>query len=713
MNTKEFKYFVLNTAESWKTGSSESLRLLPEGGLSLWPSKAVALPEGIENLIGLAVDARGLFYLLDAATCRIFTYSRATDTLTPIPCIGGCGAAPSMFKFSDGDEENKTYSGSLALGPDTLYVADTFNHRVQAIYRRNYQVRFVLGAVENGHPVSGTKPGEFNQPRDIVLDGKRNLYVLDYGNHRIQKFNRHGVYQTDIVPPEDTSVEKPENIALDKKGLLYVLDSGQKKVWKFDPEEKSLKPIIDLTTADRPFTPSGLAVDADKNIYVGKTGNSPDFQYFIWDGEGHFAGRFDNPHGPCQRIIADQQGNLFALCGAPGRLVLLNGESGFLERGVYYSKLFDSVRKDTVWHRLLLKKAHLPERTKVDIHFHVSDDPVSHEFVNEWTEVLSSPRNGLKGKDGLIMNAKGRYLRLKIEMYGDALHTPRINALQIYFPRLSYLRYLPATYQEDPVGRDFFERFLSLFESFSSGMEQQIAQLSRHFDAEATPEKFLNWLGSWLATTRDDAWSVEKRRALLKRAYSLYKRRGTLDGLSELIELFASTRPLIIEHFKTRRPVVLGADARVGLSTVVGQSFDKRLILEESSRIGSFVLNEEEDPPEIPFEADAFDFTILVDTSQLKDAEQEAALRRLIDDEKPAHTRCFIRTGRDAEGRNADMQLGAHTLVGIDTRLSSGHRPMRLGVESVIGRKTFVGTKYPEKGMVGTRSRVAIDTLLH
>ena len=652
----------------------------------------------------MAADGRGTLYLIDAEACQIVKYSPALEAFMPVPCLGGCGSQPVQFNFFD--TCTNTYAGHVALSPTTLYVADTFNHRIQAFHRRTLQLRFVLGAVEKGHPVPGKRPGTFNAPRDIVPGRKGAFYVLDYGNRRTQHFDRNGQFLGLVGRYQ---VEWPTSLARDQEGCLYVLDRGQETVWKFEANGKPAQPVVDLTTASRPFRPSGLAVDAEHNVYVGEVGDG-DLAFFVWDAHGCYLGSFDNPHGPCRQLFTDAQGRLYALCGEHGTLVMLNGNDTYLTHGVYFSKRFDSTKIGTLWHRLEID-AEIPERTKIDVHYHVSDDRIERQIIEDtgaWKTVLSTPYNGLKSKDGLLMNAKGRYLQLKIELFSDTGNTPVVRRLYAYFPRLSYLRYLPATYQEDPTGRDFLERFLSLFETISAGMEHQILHLSRHFDAEATPDEFLNWLGSWLAIARDDQWSMDQKRALLEQAYTLYKQRGTLGGLGTMIELFTGTRPIIIEHFKTRRPMVLGAGAKVGRSTVVGRSFNKRLILEETSTIGAFVLKEQEEPPQTPFEADAFDFTIVINTSTLKEGEQEDALRRLIEEEKPAHTRPFIRTSRQA-----DMQLGVHTLVEVGTRLACGYPTMRLGKASILGRKTFLGTKYPEKGIIGARSRVAIDTVLH
>ena len=52
-------------------------------------------------------------------------------------------------------------------------------------YRSHFEVR-------NGDPC--TNDGHLNQPKDIELDSSGNIWVLDMGNQRIQKFDKAGNY---------------------------------------------------------------------------------------------------------------------------------------------------------------------------------------------------------------------------------------------------------------------------------------------------------------------------------------------------------------------------------------------------------------------------------------------------------------------------------------------------------------------------------------
>ena len=302
--------------------------------------------------------------------------------------------------------------------------------------------------------------------------------------------------------------------------------------------------------------------------------------------------------------------------------------------------------------------------------------------------------------------AIGRYLQLRFDLAGDGRHSPGLKSARIYFPRDSYLRYLPAVYRKEAHGQDFLERFLSVFESMSLTLEDEISDIPRSFDAAATDPEFVDWLGSWLAVLNDANWPEAKKRDVLKHAFQLYQSRGTPAGLQNLISLLTGADARILDHFRLRSPMVVGVASTVGQTTHVGAKPRQRLVLEESSAIGEFALLETEDPPERPFAHDAYDFTVLADTSRLQEAEEQA-LDRLIQAEKPAHTRFFMHTSRKPA-----VQLGVHNFLDINTKLSNGFPPMRLGQSSRVGQHTFLGTSYPVKGTLGSRSRIAIDTTL-
>lgn len=68
-----------------------------------------------------------------------------------------------------------------------MYVADTYNHRIQFFSSGSKIGTTIAGVV--GTPGSNSTLLKF--PYTIMLDSDLNLYVADSGNHRIQKFLRY------------------------------------------------------------------------------------------------------------------------------------------------------------------------------------------------------------------------------------------------------------------------------------------------------------------------------------------------------------------------------------------------------------------------------------------------------------------------------------------------------------------------------------------
>ncbi|MGE5139988.1 MAG: phage tail protein [Rudaea sp.] len=78
------------------------------------------------------------------------------------------------------------------------------------------------------------------------------------------------------------------------------------------------------------------------------------------------------------------------------------------------------------------------------------------------------------------------------------------------------------------------------------GLEQKIRDLARYFrpvgEAQA-PDNFLPWLAQWVALTLRADLDQSSQRALIKRAVSLYRRRGTKTNLIHLLNICLSREP--------------------------------------------------------------------------------------------------------------------------------------------------------------------------
>ena len=147
--------------------------------------------------------------------------------------------------------------------------------------------------------------------------------------------------------------------------------------------------------------------------------------------------------------------------------------------GTYISEPLDSGKGGCRWHRILLD-ADIPETSNIIVSFFTSETE-NPEY--EWSGALEFKDT----KDALVQALPGRYMKLKIDFRRGSIEdaSPVLRQLKIYYPRLSYLRYLPSVYQEDSVSKDFLERFLSIFESVKNKLTSFCAS-------------FRNWLYQYL-----------------------------------------------------------------------------------------------------------------------------------------------------------------------------------------------------------------------
>jgi phage tail-like protein len=192
----------------------------------------------------------------------------------------------------------------------------------------------------------------------------------------------------------------------------------------------------------------------------------------------------------------------------------------------------------------------------------------------------------------------------------------------LYVARRGYMELLPAIYRRsDAVGRNLVRDICFIFEHLFGSAEETLDRAHTFFDPHECPPEFLPWLASWTAMVVDQDWPEAKKRAILKRAVDLYRIRGTRRGLALFLVLFTGHEPEILENEWPFKGFRVGADARIGLDSVVLPPIDIA---------HSFIVT-----MPVPFEEVSPEMVIRI--------------HQIIQMEKPAHTQYYLRF-KDEQG---------------------------------------------------------------
>lgn len=143
----------------------------------------------------------------------------------------------------------------------------------------------------------------------LVLNVQNDVFVVDEGNNRIQKFDANGNFLTKwgSYGTSDGQFETPVGIAVDKQSNVYVADTGNSRVQKFDANGNFLTKWGHEGGNDGEFEgPTNLAVDKENNVYVVDSRN---FRIEKFDANGNFLGKW----GGSDKGFEEQFGSL-----APG-----------------------------------------------------------------------------------------------------------------------------------------------------------------------------------------------------------------------------------------------------------------------------------------------------------------------------------------------------------------------------------------------------------
>jgi sugar lactone lactonase YvrE len=246
-----------------------------------------------------------------------------TPTPTPIPVMSHL-AGTGVGGYNP-EDEGQPAAGAQVNGPqgmfdtgtaDTIYFADTNNHRIRKITGNG-----IIYTVAGGNPQSPKYCGDggpatsacLNYPRDVFLDSDHNIYVADTENHRIRVVNT----QAQVITVAGVTIQP---------GYIETVAGGGSPTPGFCGDGGS-------ATSACLDTPSGVAVDEAGNIYIADTKN-------------HRIRRVD-ASGTITTFVGSGTGGDYAGDGGPATLARLNLPHDVYPYGSMYAGTTDLLIADT------------------------------------------------------------------------------------------------------------------------------------------------------------------------------------------------------------------------------------------------------------------------------------------------------------------------------------------------------------------------------
>jgi len=157
-----------------------------------------------------------------------------------------------------------------------IYIADYKNHRIQKWEPGASEGVTVAGGnseVDNKRNYDRSASNQLHNPIGITLDADGNIYIADTGNHRIQKWAPGASEGVTVAGGSwagftANQLNGPNDITLDASGNIYIADNRNHRIQKWEPGLS--------------FSPGNMALD----IYNNQTlkwvqGALKDFKFFV------------------------------------------------------------------------------------------------------------------------------------------------------------------------------------------------------------------------------------------------------------------------------------------------------------------------------------------------------------------------------------------------------------------------------------------------
>jgi len=161
-------------------------------------------------------------------------------------------------------EFNDAVSLSLSASGD-LFVLDAGKNQLLQFSSAGEQTKMIGGR--------GWGDLEFDSPSDVSASFALNVYVADYNNRRVQRFDRKmnfvQSFTADNIVPALTGSFYPRAVALSTQGELFVVEFDGRRILKFDPAQHMECEFGGFNAGEGALAnPRDIAVTPDSKVIV-------------------------------------------------------------------------------------------------------------------------------------------------------------------------------------------------------------------------------------------------------------------------------------------------------------------------------------------------------------------------------------------------------------------------------------------------------------
>ena len=188
-------------------------------------------------------------------------YTQKSDLSGMVRYIGGTKSTDQRFSGDGGPATDAAlnFPSAVVVAEDgTVYIADTWNHRIRRIDAETGIISTIAGTGQaryggdDGPAVSAA----LNEPVALALEGKERLYIADQSNNRIRMIDlSSGVittvagtgesgYTGDGGMATQSAIAGPSGVAVDPQGNLYIADTFSSRIRKVDGKTGIIETLV-------------------------------------------------------------------------------------------------------------------------------------------------------------------------------------------------------------------------------------------------------------------------------------------------------------------------------------------------------------------------------------------------------------------------------------------------------------------------------------